>query len=356
MRPAHAPPARRDDVRMLVVDVTGSRGSRESTASQDPELVDASFARIAEFLRPGDVLVVNDAATLPASLAGHTLSGAEVELRLIGPTDADTWRAVLFGQGDWHQRTEDRPPPPLLAPGEVVLLGGSLRAAVVSRSSLSPRLIEVSFDREGSDLWEALYAAGKPVQYSYLSDELALWSVQTVYGGRPWAAEMPSAGRPITWSLLLALRRRGVSVVSITHAAGLSATGDPAIDRALPLPERFDIPEATVRAIARARAAHGRVIAVGTTVVRALEGCAAQHGGELRPGTGTTDLVMNASFERCIVDGLLTGVHDPGESHFALLSAFADAETLARAWSHAMDLGYRSHEFGDTSLIMSASA
>jgi S-adenosylmethionine:tRNA ribosyltransferase-isomerase len=354
MRPATAPPALRHDVRMLVVTpFTGPGGQPAATTRH--ALRDARFVELVEHLDPGDVLVVNDAATLPASLRATTRAGDDVELRLCGPTESDTWRAALLGAGDWHQRTEDRPPPPVLAPGTELDIGHSLAARIVAHSPLSPRLVELCFDRQGSELYAALYAAGKPVQYAYLRDELPLWSVQTVFGARPWAAEMPSAGRPLTWSLLLALRRRGVHVAWLTHAAGLSATGDADIDRALPLPERFDIPAATVRMIAEARARGGRVIAVGTTVVRALEGCVALH-GELRPGTGVTDLVIDARFRPRVVQGLLTGMHDPGESHFALLSAFASEDALRHAWSEAMARGYQCHEFGDTSLILPASA
>jgi S-adenosylmethionine:tRNA ribosyltransferase-isomerase len=159
---------------------------------------------------------------------------------------------------------------------------------------------------------------------------------------------MPSAGRPLTWSVLLELRRRGVELASVTHAAGLSSTGDSELDDILPLPERYDIPARTVEAIGRAE----RVIAVGTTVVRALEGSAAANGGVLEAGMGETDLVISADFQPRIVSGLLTGVHDPSESHFRLLSAFADRDTLTRAWHHATDVGYRCHEFGDSSLIL----
>lgn len=354
MKPATRPPARRDDVRMLIVDDRG-----EGTDSPR----DGRIGDLLRVLQPGDVLIVNDAATLPASLRGGTSSGEAIELRLLGPVpatagsardaeDSATWTGVLFGAGDWQVATEDRQPPPLMRDGDTLHFAGDLTAAVIGRPAISERLIELRFDRHGAALWQALYRAGRPVQYSYLEDNLELWSVQTVYGSRPWAMEMPSAGRPLSWSLLLALRRRGVEISSITHGAGLSSTGDPAIDRILPLPERFDIPEATVQAIFRARSLGRRVIAVGTTVVRALEGSAAQNGGVLAAGAGITDLVMDGSFRPRVVDGLLSGVHDPSESHFRLLNAFADRATLLRAWQTATRRGYCGHEFGDTTLIM----
>jgi S-adenosylmethionine:tRNA ribosyltransferase-isomerase len=268
----------------------------------------------------------------------------------------------VLGAGDWRTPTEHRPPPPPLPAGTRVDVGlgpgrgsgagssAALSAEIVAHSALSPRLALVRFDRSGDALWQALYAAGKPIQYSYLGDDVALWSVQTAFAARPWAMEMPSAGRAITGAVLHALRRRGVGVAWLTHAAGLSATGDPAIDAALPLPERYDIPAATVRALAQARGHGGRVIAVGTTVVRALEGCVAAH-GRLRPGRGVTDLVITAGFRPAVVHGLLTGMHEPESSHYRLLQAFAPAALLDASWEQATRLGYRCHELGDTSLI-----
>lgn len=361
MSPATAPPERRDNVRMLIVDTDRHlRGDAVSGQARD-----ARFADIVDYLEPGDVLVVNDAATLPASLPGQLADGNAVELRLLGPSDAaepqvaasgngvpstEHWRAVLMGAGDWQLTTEDRPLPPRLEVADTITIGATLRATVVAHDPISERLLYLSFNRREARLWAALYGAGKPVQYSYLEDDLALWSVQTVYSARPWAAEMPSAGRPLTWSLLRALRRRGVAVAALTHAAGLSATGDPAIDRALPLPERFEIPATTVDTIRAAKARGHRVIAVGTSVVRALEGCVALH-GQLRAGRGTTDLIIDEHLRPAVVSGLLTGVHAPTESHFRLLRAFASEDILMAAWAESARCGYRYHEFGDTWLL-----
>jgi S-adenosylmethionine:tRNA ribosyltransferase-isomerase len=157
-------------------------------------------------------------------------------------------------------------------------------------------------------------------------------------------------GRPLTWRVLQEVRARGIGIVPLTHAAGLSSTGDAAIDAALPLPERFDIPGATVAAVARTRAAGGRVVAVGTTVVRALEGAAA--GGSLIAGEGETGLRIARGYRPRVVDGLLTGVHVPGESHFDLLQAFASDALLRDALAHAEREGYLAHEFGDSCLIL----
>jgi S-adenosylmethionine:tRNA ribosyltransferase-isomerase len=147
---------------------------------------------------------------------------------------------------------------------------------------------------------------------------------------------------------VLELGRRGVGLAALTHAAGLSATGDPRLDEALPLAERYELPVATVAAVAEAP----RVIAVGTTVARALEGCAAAHGGRLVPGPGETDLLLDERHVLRVADGILTGVHEPGTSHHRLLGAFASAAILGRAAEEAERSGYLSHEFGDATLIL----
>ena len=315
---------------------------------------DARLAELPSLLRPGDLVVVNDAATLPGSLAAAAPGGERLEVRLLGEADAGLWRAVLFGEGDWHTRTEERPAPPVLRPGDALTFGDGLRATLVAVSSLSPRLVDLRFGARGGPLWSALYRLGRPIQYAHLEAGLALSDVQTVYASRPWAAELPSAGRPLSWELLLDLKRRGVALAALTHAAGLSATGDPAIDRALPLPERYEIPADAVEAVGKARASGGRVVAVGTSVVRALEGCAAGHGGRLVAGRGTTDLVVGPGFVPRVVDGLLTGFHEPGSSHLGLLRAFVAPSLLEAAYAHAEAQGYRGHEFGDSSLILAA--
>ena len=196
-----------------------------------------------------------------------------------------------------------------------------------------------------------MYAFGKPIQYAYLFEDLPLWSVQTVYGSRPWSMEMPSAGRPFTWAMLLALRRRGVDIVWLTHSAGLSAAGDEDLDGKLPFMERYEIPQTTVDAVERAQAQGSRVIAVGTTVVRAVEGSIMSNGC-LRAGDGETGLIIDKSFRPKVVTGILTGVHDPAQSHFRLLRAFADETLLRQVWRHATEAAYLCHEFGDSCLII----
>jgi S-adenosylmethionine:tRNA ribosyltransferase-isomerase len=315
-------------------------------------LIDRRIGELSALLRKGDLLVVNDAATLPASLRGVTEEGVPVELRLAGERPDQSWNAVLFGAGDWRTRTEDRLPPPRVKPGSVIRFDG-LRARILGVDGTSPRLVSVAFDPNGEAFWSALYRAGRPVQYAHTARPLALWHVQTGYAARPWASEAPSAGFGLTWDLLLGLRQRGVELARLTHAAGLSATGDAGLDARLPLPERYEIPAETVEAVTRTHVGEGRVVAVGTTVTRALEGAAANGGGRLLPGRGTTDLHLGPDTRRRVVDGILTGAHDAGSSHFRLLEAFAPPGLLARAHDLAEASGYRSHEFGDAMVVLS---
>ena len=334
----------RDAVRLVVVD-------RHADAAP-PRL--EPFAALPRLLRRGDLVVVNDAATLPASLPGRTVDGRGFELRLSGPVAAGRLFGVVFGEGDHRTRTEHRAPPPRIGHGDRVTVAGMMATV----AGVAGRRVELVVRGDEDALWHALYAAGAPVQYAHRRERLPLWSVQTAYAGRPWSAEMPSAGRPLTWDTLLALRRAGVALASLTHAAGLSSTGDDALDRALPWPERYEIPRATVDAVVDTRARQGRVIAIGTTVVRALEAAAqdAERGAGpvLRPGSGLATLRLDASHRPRVVSGLVSGLHVPGESHFELLSAFAPAGRLRDAIALAAQHGLSSHELGDACLIMPA--
>ena len=325
--------------RLLVVD--RARGAIE----------DAQVGDLRSLLQRGDVLVVNDAATLPASFAAHDAAGRSRELRVARIEADETLTVVIFGAGDWRIPTERREVPGDYPAGSVFHLAGGLAATVIAQSPISPRLVRVALDRSGAALWAALYAAGRPVQYAYLARELSLFHVQNRYASRPWAVEMPSAGHALTWELLLALRRGGVVIAPLTHGAGLSSTGDDALDRALPLREPYEIPSATVTEIVRAKREGRRVIAAGTSVVRALEDSASKH-GELRAGRADADLLLAPGRPLRVVDGLLTGMHELGASHFSLLGALCPPALLERAYVHAREVGYLGHEFGDASLIV----
>jgi S-adenosylmethionine:tRNA ribosyltransferase-isomerase len=331
MNPARAPRAYKTSVKLLIVN--------------NGEIEDSSMEHLANHLRPGDLLVVNDAATLPASLPARDERNNQVELRLATQLDERIWQAVVFGAGDWRTPTEDRPSPPRFAEGDEMLIAPDFRAKVRGEDGLSERLLNLEFNLSGEDLWRNLYRYGRPVQYSYMNDELKLWSVQNFYSGRPWAAEMPSAGHALSWRLLLKLIGKGVRIAPLTHGAGLSSTGDEKIDRALPLAERFEIPASVMEAVRRSKAGGGRVIATGTSVVRALE----SEGSGL---SGFTTLKLGPGFERRIVDGLLTGAHDVSESHYQLLLAFLPENILAEVSRHFERQDYLMHEFGDMCLII----
>lgn len=297
-------------------------------------------------LEAGDLLVVNDAGTLPASLR---LTSHDAELRLIARHADGLFGALVFGAGDHTLPTEQRGPAPAFAPG-AGFAAGRLRGVVVEVDREAPQLLRVRFELEGARLLSALYAVGRVVQYAYVDRPLELWDVQSGYASRPWAFEPPSAGLPLRFGVLEAIRARGVEIAALSHAAGPSSTGSVELDRRLPFPERYEIPEATMLALARCRARNGRVIAVGTTVVRALESSASRHGSP-RAGTAEAELRLGPGFVPRVVSGLLTGMHEPGTSHFELLEAFAPRTLLDRAAELAARHGYLQHEFGDSCLI-----
>jgi len=342
MRPASTPTQRPPDARLLVVNADGS-------------LLHAARRRLAEFLCPGDLLIANDAATIPASLRGiHRPSGESLEIRLAGRRslafdDVRDFTAIAFGAGDHRTRTEDRLPPPALRSGDWLDLG-PLRGRVV-RLLGHPRLIRLRFAGTPDVIWDGIARHGKPIQYAHVEEPLALWDVWTRVAAIPAAFEPPSAGFVLDWTLLAELSARGVGFATLTHAAGISSTGDPELDARLPLDEPYDLPEATVRAIARARKGAGRIVAVGTSVSRALEHAAAQAGG-LAPGPGLATQRIDANTDLRVVDAIVTGVHQCGESHYELMRAFA-GDVLLEYLSAELELNdYRLHEFGDSVLLV----
>ncbi len=342
MRPASQPIQRPPDARLLVIAADGS-------------LLDTLRARLADHLDPGDLLVANDAATVPASLHGvHACTGAVVEVRLAGrrslaSNDVRDFTAVVFGDGDHRTRTEDRPPPPQLARGDVLRLG-PLTARV--RSVLGhPRLVTLRFAGAVDEIWAGIASHGKPIQYAHLGPPLALWEVWSSVAAVPVAFEPPSAGFVLDWQLLRELAARGVGFATLTLAAGISSTGDSTLDSRLPLDEPYHLPVSTVRAIATTKARGRRIVALGTTVTRALEH-AASSGSGLRPGPGLATQRIGAGTPLRVVDALVTGAHEPGESHYELLRAFAGDAVLERMSAALDEQGYRTHEFGDSVLLV----
>jgi S-adenosylmethionine:tRNA ribosyltransferase-isomerase len=357
---AHRPVQRPPDARLLVVD---SRGHITHTLR----------ARFVDVLRPGDLVIANDAATLPASLHGvHLRTGADIEVRLAGwprgcdpgdvPAHIHAFTAVVFGAGDFHTRTEDRPLPPPLIPGDRLVFGsaadgtrgaghvdGSLGATIEALLD-HPRLVRLRFGGSAHSVWAGLARHGRPVQYAHVTTPLAMWDVWTPIAGLPAAFEPPSAGFALDWRSIRVMRERAIGFATITLAAGLSSTGDPALDQRLPFDEPYRIPATTAAAIVRARAEGRRIVAVGTTVVRGLEHAAALD-GVVHPGSGIADQRIGPGTRLRVVDVLLSGTHEPGGSHYQILRAFLDDCTLADADAALEAQGYRTHEFGDSVLV-----
>jgi len=308
-----------------------------------------------EFLRPNDVVIANDAATLPASLTGiHQPSGQQIEVRLAGrpsldPMDVSRFSAVVFGAGDFHTRTEDRALPPKLNPGDTLLLGPL--HTTVDEILGHERLVCLLFHGSADVVWAGLASHGKPIQYSHLQTSLELWDVWTKVAGPPVAFEPPSAGFILDWEVLSTIREHGARFATVTHAAGISSTGDDELDRLLPFDEPYHIPEATAKTVEITRQRGGRVIAVGTSVVRALEDAATED-GHLRPGDGMARGKIGPTTRLRVVDAILSGTHEPGTSHYELLRAFLEDSTLERATAELTARGYKTHEFGDSVLIL----
>ena len=334
---AHLPVQRPADSRLLVIDRHGA-------------ITHAPRSALADFLEPGDLVVANDAGTLPASLHGvHLASGAPIEVRLAARASFAhedlRFAAIVFGAGDWRTRTEDRPLPPPFAHGDRLALGPLV--ASVHGTLGHPRLVALKFEGPADRVWAGIAQHGRPIQYAYLDRPLALWDVWTPIAALPVAFEPPSAGFALDWKILRTMRERGAEFATITLAAGISSTGDPALDARLPFDEPYRIPAATAAAILRTRTSGGRVVAVGTTVVRALE-----HSGG-RSGDGVADQRIGPDTRLSIVDAILSGTHAPEESHYQMLRAFHGDDVLAQAEAALEASSYRTHEFGDSVLIFS---
>ncbi len=342
MIPAAVAVQRPPDARLMIVGASG-------------EVVHTRRADFAALVHGGDLVIANDAATLPASLFGiHLATSNPIELRLAGrrsllPQEVDRFTAVVFGAGDFRTPTESRPLPPPLSVGDSLQLGPL--HAVVRAILEHPRLIEVTFDGSVQEIWEGLARHGRPIQYSYLADPLAVWDTWTTIASRPVAFEAPSAGFLLDWRLVDNLRARGATFATLTHAAGISSTGDARLDAMLPLGEAYEIPARTANAIDTARRRGGRIIAVGTTVVRALEDAAAGD-GRVRAGHAVATLRIGPLTRLRVVDALVTGQHEPGTSHYELLRAFQDDSVLRRTIAEAEMHAYRTHEFGDSLFIV----
>jgi S-adenosylmethionine:tRNA ribosyltransferase-isomerase len=326
---AHEPPEisghGRDDVALLVAD--GADGS----------IAHARFDELPAFLEKGDLLVVNNSATLPAALPAR-LAGQDVELWLSTPAAGGAWVVEV--------RTAARGPLKAPPPGSRLELPGGRHADLLAPFAGSDRLAVARLHLDGP-LEAYLDRYGHPIRYSYVPDEWPLEAYQTVFALEPGSAEMPSAGRPFTPELVTELVANGILIAPVTLHTGVSSPelGEP------PYPERFRVTQVTAQIVNATHNAGGRVIAVGTTVVRALE-TAAKPDGTVAAGQGWTSVVVTPETGIRAVDGLLTGWHEPQASHFQLLQAIAGRDLLDRSYREARTHGYRWHEFGDVHLIL----
>jgi S-adenosylmethionine:tRNA ribosyltransferase-isomerase len=336
---------------MIAADSPGRRSAKLLAVDAHGRMRHLPRAALASLFDSGDLVVANDAATLPASLKGvHATSGERIEVRLAGwviARDPTQFDAIAFGAGDHRTRTEDRLPPPPLSMGDRLALGDL--DAVVERLFEPPRLFRLRFLADRATVLAGLIRSGRPIQYAHIAEPLALWDVWTSIAADPIAFEPPSAGFALEWRTLSIWRRRGVGFATLSHAAGVSSTGCPALDARLPLDEPFRIPERTAAAVNRAKSGGGRIVTIGTTVVRALEAAASGEG--VRAGDGVARGTIGRQTRLSVADVILTGVHRPGESHYELLRAFAPDATLERMSAAVTAHRYRDHEFGDSVLI-----
>ncbi len=359
---AEPPEARglaRDEVRMMVSLVA------------DDRIAHARFRDLPRFLAPGDVLVVNASATIPAAVdarrpAGGGAGGEPGEgivVHFSTPLPDGRWAIEL-------RRRSGAATVPFFSArsGERLALAGGGRATLVEPlgAARTERMALPGGDtgRVAPDdrvrLWVAdvalpgaaldyLATYGAPIRYDYVRARWPLSFYQTIFATEPGSAEMPSAGRAFTRDVVARLTRKCVRIVPLVlHTGVASLESDEA-----PYPERFRVPVASAEAINRARAAGGRIVAVGTTVVRALETVATPD-GRVRAGSGWTDLVITPERGVHAVDGLLTGLHGPRASHLSMLEAVADRRHLALAYEAALAEGYLWHEFGDLHLMFGA--
>lgn len=291
----------------------------------------ARFRDLASFLTPGDLLVVNDSATMPAALTAARPNGEQLQLHVSTRIDSRVWMAE---------------PRASVTPGEELRLphGGSA-VAIAPVDPQRPRLWYVSF-RLPLPMPDYLAAVGEPIRYRYVQQRFPLSDYQTMFAREPGSAEMPSAARPFTPRVVDALTQRGVRITTITLHCGVSSFEAP--ER--PATERYTVRHATAKAVNAARRDGRRVIAVGTTVVRALESSAID--GRVVASSGWTDLVIDERHRIQTADGLLTGFHEPAGTHLWIVGSFLDRALLDSAYAEAADRGYRYHEFGDVHLII----
>ncbi len=318
--PPEARGLRRDAVRLLV------------SARHDDSVRHARFTDLPDALAPGDLVVANDSATLPAALDARRADGAAVALHLSTQLTGPLWVV--------------EPRKIAATPGEVLALPGDATATLLAPHADSRRLWVARLELPAPVL-EYLYQWGRPIAYAYVEGQWPLEMYQTVYAREPGSAEMPSAGRPFSRETLVRLGERGIGFATLTLHTGVSSLEE----HEPPYAEFYTVPSETAEAVRRTKLAGGRVIAVGTTVVRALES-AADEAGWVIAARAWTDLVITPERGVRVVDGLLTGFHEPKATHLAMLEAIAGRPHLETVYRAALAGRYLWHEFGDVHLLL----
>jgi S-adenosylmethionine:tRNA ribosyltransferase-isomerase len=339
---AHEPPEvrglARDEVRLLV------------SRKRDDSIIHTSFRQIPEFFEAGDVLVINTSGTLPASLPATRVSGEALRLHLSTHLPGDLW--VVEPRALKGKATE--PLRQNLA-GETLSLPNGAQAKL-----LAPYAMDRAFapDPNHARLWLAILELpapllayleryGQPIRYAYVPQNHPLSAYQTVFTTEPGSAEMPSAGRAFTPEIITRLVAKGVTIAPLLLHTGVASLED----HEPPYEEFYRIPAQTARAVTEARVDDRRVIAVGTTVVRALE-TVTDAQGISHAGEGWTRTVITPERGARAVSGILTGWHEPKASHLLMLEAIASKTHLEVAYRAALEGGYLWHEFGDLHLIL----
>jgi S-adenosylmethionine:tRNA ribosyltransferase-isomerase len=369
-QPTEARGIARDEVRLLVSSPAGHQH--------------ATFYDLADYLRPGDLLVINRSGTLPASLPAqmvHSEFGARTEVPAYVDTslrDSASLRqsekpfpaglaavdrhfsagraftlnlSTRYGRGMWlaEPRWSSAEPGPLpLQAGDTICVD-NIPGRLIAPFPGLPRLWFIQF---ASELDAAMAHVGQPIRYGYLDGRYPLSMYQTVFATQPGSAEMPSASYPFTERVIERLESTGIQLADITLHTGVSSLEVEVDDiENHPLyPEPFEIPTTTAAAINAAKAENRRVIAVGTTVIRAVE--SAWEEGRVKPLKGFTRLYVRPTRGLRVIDGLITGLHDPVTSHLAMLYTLAGEQTIKEAYAEATRAGYLWHEFGDSHLIL----
>ncbi|MEH7245471.1 S-adenosylmethionine:tRNA ribosyltransferase-isomerase [Neobacillus niacini] len=317
---------RRDHVKLMVLDKKTGHVSHDQ------------FFHLTDYLNPGDLVVMNNSRTVPAILQGGLYRGTKqiqkaVEIRLARRISEETWDVLVVAEG--------------VKLGDILIFSPELTAVVTNMKAGSP-LKTILFSKKGTELFNSIYALGEPIRYEYIYDKWGLDYYQTVFASHPGSVEMPSAGRAFSWELLFKLQRKGIELDFIQLHTGLSYLLDDELETS-PTDnyEEYHLSEKTIEKIHKTKTSGGRVIAVGTTVVRALESA-----GVTGTLNGVTNLYINKQFPLKMVDGIITGFHEPKASHLDMLTAFVPQDLLWNAYEEAIDHQYLWHEFGDMNLIL----